>query len=156
MKFTVDLGRWTTTKAALAVAGALAIGGAMGSALAIAPTMQGPVKWAGGAEFVGSLSTGIGGGSVAVLTVPAGRNLMLTDIVVGNVATTAAAFNLIAGTSNCSNVLAFRLGNIVIPPNDVRSISLSTGIGFASGQNVCIFSPNQLSFNLRGYYFTPG
>jgi hypothetical protein len=151
MKRSIDIGRWTITKAALAIAGALAIGGAVGSALAISPTVPAPIKWAAAVEiFQGS--TGV---TNALYAVPAGKILMLTDVIVSNNSSTKARFNLDSTNSACSDVLP-KLVSIVVPPESTYALSLQTGMGFATGRSVCFhIAEGTLAFNARGFLFTP-
>lgn len=152
MKVSADFGRWTKTKTALAVAGALAIGGAVGSAIAMSPTVQPPIKWAGGAEFVTAVPAG---GPTVVYTVPAGRNLILTDLIIGNTNTTFNNISVFSGSAGCAEILLPRLSNIMIPAADTAYVSLQTGVGFTSGQTICIQSSNSVALSGRGFLFTP-
>lgn len=152
MKLSVDLGRWTSVKAPLLFAGLLAIGGAVGSAIAMSPTVAPPIKWAGGVEFANNSASGLD----PSYTVPAGRNFILTDLIVGNRTSSGQGFQVLAGiggTCVVSNTL--RLAEIVVPPGDTAYVSLQTGVGFASGQAVCIFTTAAMSVSGRGFLFTP-
>lgn len=153
MKLSVDFGRWTTMKAVLAVAGALAIGGAVGSAVAISPTMDGPVKWQGGWEFA---SIGVASaGQELLYLVPAGRNLMVTDLTVTNFGSSISQFSLFSGSSGGCNITSkMRLRTVAVPAGDVTHVSYETGIGFSAGTPVCINKNTELYVNARGYLFT--
>lgn len=154
MKLSIDLGRWTTTKAALAVAGVLMIGGAVGTALAISPTVSPPIKWQGGWERV-DLHSAPGTTVVEVAVVPAGRNLLMTDIVVSTNQSSDVYFSVFEGGTNCSTQLAYRLAGVLIPPRGTLHFPLETGIGFRAGTRICASAGSFADFNFRGFLFTP-
>src|SRR5262245_46287364 len=80
MRPSIDLGSWTGRKAAMAVAGALEIAGALGSAVAMSPIVQPPIKWAGGWEVAEQFGAGV----ATLATVPQGSNLLITDLILSN------------------------------------------------------------------------
>jgi hypothetical protein len=101
---------------------------------------------------------GLGPTPSTFYTVPAGRNLLITDIVVGGDATISGRFNVYtAGGNGCASIGVRRLRNVTIPSNDSIVIPLTTGIGFASGQTICMvgFEGGSISVNMRGFLFTP-
>jgi hypothetical protein len=164
MKLSIDIGRWTARKAALALAGLVAVGGAVGTALAISPTVPAPMKWQAGWETnIIHLNQSVGENAY---TVPAGKNLLITDLVLGNRGgDTPAFFHLYRASSSqsCADPNSipqaqFRFFFINIRTNENIIIPLTTGVGFASGQSVCIFRQGggSVSVNMRGFLFTPG
>lgn len=154
MKFSVDFGRSTAAKAAVA-AGAVAIAGAVGSAVAFSPIVAPPVKWQGGVEFRANTSTDT---LFKAYAVPAGRNFLLTDLTASNSSTAKTFFNVYSGAGgNCDagSVTAFRVESLLVPAEDTTVLAFQTGIGFAGGTAVCILSSQSLQFNGRGFLFTP-
>lgn len=153
MRLSVNFGRWTTTKAAMTIAAALAIGGAVSSAVAIGPTIAPPIKWAGGWE----VATPVSAGSAPVFTVPAGNSLLVSDLVVGNLSGSAVNIAVFgAGNAACDTSLKVKLVALPIPPLSTVNIPLQSGLGFASGQRVCVNAHGgSLNVNLRGFLFTP-
>ena len=145
---------WTTTKAAIAAAGLLAIGGAVGSAVAVSPINAGPsIKWAGGWEIETVIYSNQ---DAKVYVVPAGRNLMVTDILASNFTAEDAALQMfITGAQPCSGGGNYRIRYAAVKASDNFQWSPQTGIGFASGQSVCLVSSQNLNVVLRGYLFTP-
>lgn len=146
-------GSRTKMKAALAVAGALAIAGAIGSAVAFSPIITPPLKWQGGAEFrvVSGSDT-----FVTAYVVPAGRNFLLTDLVVANFSSTRQFFHISAGPGGICEVGSPRLEGVIVRGDDNTVLAFQTGIGFAAGQAVCIQrSVSNMNFNGRGFLFTP-
>jgi hypothetical protein len=156
MKIAIFFDRWTTTKAALAVAGALVVGGAVGSAVAIGPTVPAPITWQGGVNIIQDV-VGPGASRVAY-TVPAGRNLMLTDIVISNESATAAiAQRIFAGPGNCSVTGSAKTTRLTVPAEGSLHLPLVTGIGFSAGQTVCLYNldaDSETQWMLRGFLFT--
>jgi hypothetical protein len=153
MKLSIDFGRWTTTKAAMAVAGALAIGGAVGSALAISPTVPAPVKWQGSVSPLWTQSSSFG----KMYTVPAGRNLMITDFIISNANSTSSSASLYSDPDDtCSDIIQqnIKLFAVRVPANSTVVIPLVTGAGFAPGQSVCVRTSVEMTTNARGYLFT--
>lgn len=143
----------TTAKAALAVAGVLAIAGAVGSAIAMSPIVTPPIKWQGGWEAQASNSTG---GGVKVADVPAGRNLIVTDIVATNFGSSVVNFSVYrGGSADCAVVGQQRLSFVSAPPNGSVHLPLGTGMGFGAGQQLCVtHSGGNVYFNFRGFLFT--
>src|SRR5258706_3871247 len=124
----MNFGRWTTTKAALAVAGLLAIGGAVGSAVAFSPTITAPFKFRVDVEFRARTSESA---LVRAYRVPAGKRLMLTDIIVSNFSTTTQVFGIFSGpTGVCGGTLTVRLQDVVTPPQNTTVVSFQTVIEF--------------------------
>ena len=122
----------------------------MASAVAVSPTVNAPMRWAGVAEFaVQNLS-----GQRLVYSVPSGVNFMLTDLIVGNIST-STYFTVYAASGNCATPVRHNLRNVVVPGTDTVSISLVTGIRFPAGQKVCVSTPGTLQFNARGFLFLP-
>lgn len=153
MKLSIDFGPWTTTKAALAAAGVLAIG-AVGSAVAFSPTIVPPIKWQGGAEFVqGAAVAGLN----KVYTVPSGRNFLLTDLMIANIGTETVAVMVFSGQGgNCTTGLVQRTTTTYVWTQSTYALSFQTGIGFAAGQAVCLSASNtDVDFSGRGFLFTP-
>ena len=143
-------GGWTAAKAAVAVAGALAIAGAVGSAVAVSPTVIPPIKWQGGAEFTGPAA---GLGLTLVYTVPSGRNLVLTDLMIANSSAGTRSVTVYTGSGSCSNV---RTTQVHVGPNSTYALSFQTGIGVGSGQSVCLSSSDgSYGYSGRGFLFTP-
>src|SRR5262245_47789995 len=92
MKLSIDFGRWITTKT-VAVGGLLAICGVVGSALAMSPVINPPIKWQGGWEA--NIDNTQGGVPFYQLyQVPAGRSLMITDLIVSNFTAGESSFNI--------------------------------------------------------------
>lgn len=126
-------------------------------ALAIEPTIDAPIKWLGGVSEITILNTTNG----LLYAVPAGRNFMLTDLIVSNPHSGVGFFRLYTGSlGQCVLPDAVKLDGVVIPPMNSLVIPLNTGVGFASGQMVCVTfasEPAFLSFtvNARGYLFGP-
>lgn len=148
-----SFGHWTATKAALAVAGVLAIGGAVGSAIAMSPIVQPPIKWGGGMEFN---QVPFVGGPYVMYVVPAGRNLILTDLVIGNLTGAAGSVFISSGSAGGCFSATMRMNTIVVPAGETTSVSLQTGIGFTAGSAVCIqVFTSELAVNGRGFLFTP-
>lgn len=154
VKLPIDVGHWATGKTALVSAGVLAIAGAVGSALAIAPITTGPgIKWQGGWEVTRATLFDV---RATLYTVPAGRNLMVTDLTFSNGSSIASEIDFFAGQGGCGtgNIARSRLENVFIPPVSTVHLSYETGMGFASGQIVCIATLNNVSLHARGYLFT--
>lgn len=153
MKVSVDFGGWTATKALLALAGVLAIGGVVGSAVAFSPTIAPPVKWQGGAEFTRNSP---GSQFVKLYTVPAGRNFLLTDLIIANLGESASSFILYSDpTATCTpGALVTRLGSTNVPPGENTVLAFQTGIGVAGGHGVCVAPTRELTFTGRGFLFT--
>jgi hypothetical protein len=148
-----DFGRWTTTKAALAVAVALAIAGAVGSAVAFSPMIVPPIKWQGGWEARGYTYNYVG---QLITTVPAERSLIITDIVASNLSSTVGSFKIYEGSSDCSTSTAERFSTVMVLPSSSFHVPLQTGIGFGAGKRVCFsIIGTSMSFNFRGFFFTP-
>lgn len=141
-----------TTRAAVTIAGALALAGAIGSAIAMSPIVQPPIKWAGGVEF-GFASTV---GSATVYAVPPGRSLILTDLLIGNNSGVLATISILQAPDNCFADTTLRVTNIFVPTGQTTAINLQTGIGFGAERVVCISSNASVSMNGRGFLFTPG
>ena len=154
MKLSRYLVRWTTTKAALALAGALAICGAVGGAFAISPTVPVPIRWQTIAEFTFSTT---GSNAFKAYTVPAGRNFLLTDLVVTNRGTLQETFGVGSGNGGvCGGAsLKLRLQDLYVASGENVILAFQTGIPFGPGQGVCVSSSNaNLVFNGRGFLFT--
>jgi hypothetical protein len=151
MQITLNFGRWTATKAALAVAGLLAIGGAVGSALAISPTLEAPIKWQGGWEASPTLTSG----ENDIYTVPSGKVLMITDIIATNLDTNARSLQLRASSGACFTSSPLRSNLIAVPPLGSTIISFQTGIGFPADKHVCFSTTSELRITARGFLFTP-
>lgn len=146
-------GRDIVTKAAMALVWAAA--GTVGSAAAMSPVIGPPIKWAGGWGAAFPL-----GGYVHIVQVPAGLNLMVTDLILGNPNNIPLQFRLLVGSPGCSGEIpgsAVRLSAVTIPAQDSMQIALQTGIGFSGGQWVCGFTSigGNLEFTARGFFFTP-
>lgn len=145
---------WTRTNAALAVAGLLAIGGAVGSSVAMSPIVTPPIQWAGGWEFASPFELTQGGHNI--YTVPAGRSLIATDITVSNHGTSSryvVLYNSI--NASCGTIDRKRISDMPVPPGGVVHLSYQTGVGFASGQFVCLYNSLPVHVTLRGFLFTP-
>jgi hypothetical protein len=100
------------------------------------------------ANSVGNLS------DFDVFTVPAGVNLLVTDVIVSNSNASASCCARIFTGAGC---LTERTGFITVPAGGSVTMNFLTGIGFASGQVVCVRngdSAGPLHFTLRGYRFT--
>lgn len=139
----------------MAIAGGLMIAGAVGSAVAMSPIVQPPIKWAGGAEFSDSVLGGVPSPHQVMYTVPAGRNFILTDLIVSNLTGTAQSFSVHTGAGgSCNTTLTLRLLNISVLPSDTSYVSLQTGIGFTSGQAVCVQATAVMPVSGRGFLFT--
>ena len=154
MKLSVDFGSWTRTKVALAVVGALAFAGAIGSAVAMSPIIAPPIKWAGGAEFVVATPSGI----QKLYTVPAGRSLLLTDLVVANNSPSNLSFGLYAASNGSCDVLSWvnRVGTTTVPFGTLPLVlAFQTGIGVGSGHAVCALTSSPTNITGRGFLFTP-
>src|SRR5262245_31292756 len=120
MQITLNFGHWTTTKAALAIAGALTIGGAVGSAVAISPTIAPPITWAGGWEVS---IPGAAEGGIPVYTVPPGRNLLVSDLMVGNNSSAVATIALYSSISpTCAGIEKVRLVALPVPPFETVNV----------------------------------
>lgn len=154
MKVSVDFGRWTRTKAAMAVAGALAVAGAVGSALAISPIIAPPIKWQGGAEFQLIANSNA---LIKAYTVPAGRNFLLTDLTISNFDPVKSSINIYSGAAGVCDIssLTTRVQSLLVPPETNTVLAFQTGIGFGAGQAVCILPSAPMTFNGRGFLFTP-
>lgn len=142
------------TRPALAICAAIFVSAAgVGDAIAISPTMDGPIKWAGGVEFSKNGVAGI----ESLYVVPAGKNFMLTDLIVSNVHTSGqhTYFDIFSGSTVGCVGDKYRLRTVAVPAFDSKVISLTTGIGFTAGQHVCITAYAPLQVNMRGYLFTP-
>jgi hypothetical protein len=156
MKLSINLGRWTTLRAGLAIASALAIGGAVGSAIAISPKMDAPVRWAAGVEF----HTAIGVNNGLLYEIPAGKNFMLTDLIVSNETENWTAFRIFSKPNRQRGCGIFdeveqRSVEIIVPAHDNTILAFQTGIGFKPGHLICVLGDAYLNFTGRGFLFTP-
>ena len=153
MNLSGHLGHWATAKAALAIAGALAVVGAIGSAVAFSPIIAPSIKWGGGAEFVRDT---IGPETSGLFTVPAGRNLLLTDLVVSNTLANDVFFEIYTQVEGgcAGGTRTRRLGRTIVPTRTHTALAFQTGIGFASGQVVCVDTTGSLTITGRGFLFT--
>lgn len=155
MKLSMDFGRWTKTKATLAVAGALAIGGAVGSSVAMSPTVAPPIKWAGGWEVTEQFSAGV----ATLATVPPGSNLLITDLILSNFSDIRGYMFVSTAVGPASDscnlhIVKYRLNHIAVPPG-ILHIPFQTGIGFGAGHRVCIYLSHPAMISARGFLFTP-
>lgn len=157
MSVSEAFGRWTATNVSLAVAGVLAIAGAVGSALAISPIIAPPIQWAGGVNIVEDVV--VPGTRRLAYTVPAGRSFMLTDIVISNdSATPASSQGVFTGSGTCLNNSGNRTSRLTVPAGGSLHLPFVTGLGFSAGQLVCIgnFDPDsETEWMMRGFLFTP-
>jgi hypothetical protein len=128
-----------------------------GGALAISPTVDTALVFRGGVNIVTSAASG---SDVHVYTVPAGRKFMLTDLVISNNNETSPATiqRVITGSGTNCDWVADRTAALSIPVASTLHLPFVTGIGFTSGQHVCIQNAegpggNTTSWTIRGYLF---
>lgn len=146
-----SLAFWRGFALAFAGSACLAVGGAAGTAFAISPIISPAIKWGGGWEARVYNATG----ALEVAIVPAGRSLMVTDILASNFTNQPTQFFLLQGSANCQNSLTDRLSGVVVAPYGTVHLPLETGVGFPAGQRVCVSTGGTLNFNFRGFFFTP-
>ena len=148
----MNIGHWTTTKAALAVAGLLAIGGAVGSAVAFSPIIATPYKFLAPAEFyVRTTESGLKRGYI----VPAGKRFVLTDVIASNFSATTQVFSIFSGAGGvCGGTLTPRLRDVLSPSQNTAVLTFQTGIVFGAGQAVCIAPSDAFGFDVRGFLYT--
>ena len=157
MKVSVDFGRWTRTKAALAVAGTLVLGGVVGSALAISPTVDSGLVFQGGVNI--NQFTVEPTANRLAYTVPAGKRFMLTDIAISGSSKTNPAelqYVFTGGGASCTPVTANRTSFLNVPAGDTLHLPFVTGIGFAAGQFVCLSNGDDTvttHWTIRGFLF---
>ena len=157
MQISANLGHLTKFHSVLALCAGLLIAGTIGRATAISPTVDAPIRWAGGVPVIrGSVSDG----AISIYTVPAGANLLMTDIIISSVGSSPDTLTLYTGNgADCGSVAESRikLRDVMVPANDTVVIPLVTGFGFTPGQTVCILSEDvgvTLTVNARGFLFT--
>jgi len=115
-------------------------------------TVPAPRTFVGGTQIiansVGNLT------DIDVFTVPAGQNLVITDIIVSNTNTSSSCCaRIFTGPST----LAERTGFITVPAGGSVSVNFVTGIAFSAGQIVTVRngdSAGPLHFTLRGFRYT--
>jgi len=131
---------------------AIALGFAAPS-IAQVPTIATPAL-----NFIGGFEANINGCAnltdCDAFTVPAGQNVILTDIIVSNSNAAPSCCARIARGSGCGE---FRTAFIVVPAGGTVNMHLDTGIGYTAGQVICVrngASAGPINFTLRGYRFT--
>jgi hypothetical protein len=130
---------------------ALAFAGVIGSAFAaFSPTFNIPIKRAGLAEFTSQGQSGLS----KVYSVPVGKTLLLTDLVVTNFGGSSEYFSVSAGPSNVCSAPTLKLNSTIVPPNNNTILSFQTGLVFTSGQAVCISTSTGLYISGRGFFYT--
>lgn len=138
----------------LVMAALLALGvGALAAdkAKAVDPTVNVPLTFQGGVQIVLNLLANLT--NVDVFTVPAGRNFMLTDLIISKDSTGAAVDQRVFTGAGC---ITERTAFLSVPGQDTLHIQFATGIGFTSGQVVCIrngASAGPTNWTIRGYLF---
>lgn len=138
------------------LAGVVVTGVTVWSAGAVSPFMEGPpIVWAGGVPAI--LEVNVPGGTFfSLYRVPAGVNFMLTDLIITNSSDETAAQAALysgAGTTDCGAVSA-KMRALWVRPKETLVVPLNTGVGFSSGQHVCVSSVTfPLNYNVRGYLF---
>jgi len=131
----------------------------VGSAGAVNPIMEGPnIDWAGS---VAQIWDYVPGGSFrSIYQVPSGVNFLLTDLIISNSNDVPVVTSLFTGrplTATSCGVENTRLFRLWVRPKETLVLPLNTGIGFSSGQVVCVYNvDHELNYNARGYLFKPG
>lgn len=82
----------------------------------------------------------------------------MTDIVATNYTSSVAFFTVARGSATCGVIATdnYRLRDVAVPPSSTVHLPLQTGIGFGSGQEICVTGTvGNLLINFRGFLFTP-
>lgn len=143
-------------KSMFAVSAGLALF-AVGTAVAVGPIIQPPIRWTGGVNITQD--------AVAptylrhAYTVPAGHNFMLTDIVISNASNTLAVDQKIyvGQGSSCNSPGPYRTTHLTVPAGQTLHLPFVTGLGFTAGQAVCLVNydvDSTTNWMLRGFLFT--
>lgn len=83
-------------------------------------------------------------------------NLLVTDIIATNTTSSMLLFRVFTGGAADCGTSRDRLFLVGVPPSNVVHVPLVAGIGFSSGQRVCLNLVSGLAqFNFRGFLFTP-
>lgn len=154
MPITLSIGGWTKRTTAIALGAVVALAGAVGTTLALNPTVSVPIQWSGGWE---SGEIALTSGLHSVYVVPAGLNLMMTDIIATNLSSTdPVTFSLYNGVpATCDNASRPRMMPIAVPNRNTLHIPLQTGFGFPAGTRVCLGVTGNLGIHARGFLFKP-
>jgi hypothetical protein len=139
-------------------AAAAIVAGVMGTAGAIAPTLETGRTLHGGVD----LRPPGGQGNHLVYTVPSDKAFTLTDIIATNAGTSTTGLGLfrvyIAPTSACGAPSGEKMSYIGTQPNETLVINFVTGITFGPGQFICVNVPSNgnpsFFFTMRGYTWT--
>jgi hypothetical protein len=96
--------------------------------------------------------------AVSAFTVPAGRLLVVTDVLVTNTGTApACGASISAGAATGSES---GTGVLCVPPQASLNLGLTTGLEFGAGQNVVLANAQPtgggtLHYHLRGFLAAP-
>ena len=135
--------------AALLAFGVVAL--AVEKTAAVSPTVDVPLTFQGGVQLVVCCVPNLT--SVDVFTVPAGKNFMLTDLIISKFEPGAAIDQRLFSGAGC---VTQRTSFLSFPGQDTLHIQFATGIGFTSGQVVCIDNGGtngETDWTIRGYLF---
>lgn len=119
-------------------------------AAAVDPTVDVPLTFQGGVQIIQNSLANLT--DVGVFTVPPGRNFMLTDLIISKDSAGAAVDQRVF--TGC--LVTARTGFLSVPGEGTLHIQFATGIGFTSGQVVCIrngASGGPTNWTIRGYLF---
>jgi hypothetical protein len=104
--------------------------------------------------------------AVSAFTVPAGRLLVVTDVLVTNTGTApACGASISAGAVTAAPTTATTsesgTGVLCVPAQASLNLGLTTGLEFGAGQNVVLANApptggGALHYHLRGFLATPG
>jgi hypothetical protein len=108
-----------------------------------------------------------GAAAASVLAVPAGRRLIVTDVVITNAGTAPACGASISSggtatpaTTTIASAAALESGTglLCVPAQTSLNLGLTTGLEFAAGQSVVLASiaTSPLHYHLRGFLVSPG
>lgn len=137
---------WTGRAKSALLLGTAAVAAISGYAFAIAPTVDSGRTFAGGV----GISTVVDGEVAPAYTVPAGKQLTVTDVIITNTATAVGQVFIWIGNSNCDS-LVNRLNEVRVPAGETFHLSLLTGFGFGAGKTVCLDSNQNTVWTVRGY-----
>jgi len=108
-----------------------------------------------------------GAAAASVLAVPAGRRLIVTDVVITNPGTAPACGASISSggtatpaTTTIASAAAIESGTglLCVPAQASLNLGLTTGLEFAAGQSVVLanIATSPLHYHLRGFLVSPG
>jgi hypothetical protein len=131
-----------------ASAAALVVATAVGTATAITLTIDVPRTY----ESLVEITYPLYSGTVSLYTVPPGKKLIITDIIIGNPQTGSPHVSAFVGASPACETVKTKLYAVVVPPNNTLPLSLTTGLFFGPG-NVCFKTTQLVNLTIQGYLF---